>query len=94
MLYRVVQEALTNAVRYAGDSPIEVQMVYTPEEITLFVDDEGPGASAVGRPGGGHGIVGMAERLATVGGSLQAGPRQPGPGWRVHASVPVLAVAA
>ncbi len=94
VLYRVVQEALTNAVRYAGDSPIEVQMVYTPEEITLFVDDEGPGASAVGRPGGGHGIVGMAERLATVGGSLQAGPRQPGPGWRVHASVPVLAVAA
>jgi hypothetical protein len=36
----------------------------------------------------------MAERLATVGGSLQAGPRQPGPGWRVQASVPVLAVAA
>jgi signal transduction histidine kinase len=94
VLYRVVQEALTNAVRYAGDSPIEVQMLYTPDAITLFVDDEGPGAAAVGRPGGGHGLLGMAERLATVAGTLQAGPRQPGPGWRVQASVPVLAIAA
>jgi len=94
VLYRVVQEALTNAVRYAGDSPIDVQMLYTPDAITLFVDDEGPGAAAVGRQGGGHGLAGMAERLATVGGSLQAGPRDPGPGWRVQASVPVLAMAA
>jgi signal transduction histidine kinase len=94
VLYRVVQEALTNAVRYAGDSPIEVQMLYTPDAITLFVDDEGPGEAAVGRPGGGHGLAGMAERLAAVGGTLQAGPRHPGPGWRVQASVPVLAMAA
>jgi signal transduction histidine kinase len=94
VLYRVVQEALTNAVRYAGDSPIDVQLLYTPEVVTLFVDDDGPGAAAIGRPGGGHGLVGMAERLAAVGGALQAGPRQPGPGWRVQASVPVLAMAA
>ena len=92
VLYRVVQEALTNAVRYAGDSVIEVQLLYTPETVTLFVDDEGPGAAAASRPGGGHGLVGMAERLATVSGSLTAGPRQPGPGWRVHASIPVLAL--
>jgi len=92
VLYRVVQEALTNAVRYAGDSMIDVQLIHTPEAITLFVDDEGPGAAAVGRPGGGHGLLGMAERLATVGGTLSAGPRQPGPGWRVQASIPVLAL--
>jgi len=92
VLYRVIQEALTNAVRYAGDSVIDVQLINTPETITLFVDDEGPGAAAVGRPGGGHGLVGMAERLAAVGGSLNAGPRQPGPGWRVQASIPVLAL--
>jgi hypothetical protein len=36
----------------------------------------------------------MSERLATFGGSLEAGPRTPGPGWRVYASVPVLAIAA
>jgi signal transduction histidine kinase len=92
VLYRVVQEGLTNAVRYAGDSVIEVQLIYTPESVTLFVDDEGPGAAATGRPGGGHGIVGMAERLATVNGTVTAGPRKPGPGWRVQASIPVLAL--
>jgi signal transduction histidine kinase len=95
VLYRVVQEALTNAVRYAGDSVIDVQIINTPETITLFVDDDGPGPAAgpaPGRPGGGQGLVGMGERLAAVGGSLSAGPRQPGPGWRVQASIPVLAM--
>jgi signal transduction histidine kinase len=94
VIYRVVQEALTNAVRYAGDAPIDVQLLYSPDAITVFVDDEGTGAAAAVRPGGGHGLVGMSERLATVGGSLTAGPRTPGPGWRVHASVPVLAMVA
>jgi signal transduction histidine kinase len=94
VIYRVVQEALTNAARYAGDATIEVQLIYRPEAITVFVDDDGPGAAAVGRPGGGHGLVGMSERLSTFGGTLEAGPRTPAPGWRVYASVPVLAVAA
>jgi len=94
VLYRVVQEALTNAVRYAGDSVIDVQMINTAETITVFVDDDGPGAAPAveARPGGGHGLVGMAERLAAVGGTLTAGPRHPGPGWRVQASIPVLAL--
>lgn len=94
VIYRVVQEALTNAARYAGDALIEVQLIYSPDTITVFVDDDGPGKEAVGRPGGGHGLLGMSERLATFGGSLSAGPRQPGPGWRVYATVPVLAIAA
>ena len=93
-IYRVVQEALTNAVRYAGDATIDVQLVYAPHAISVFIDDDGPGAAAVGRPGGGHGLVGMSERLATIGGTLEAGPRNPGPGWRVYATVPVLAMAA
>ena len=94
VLYRLIQEALTNAVRYAGDGPIDVQVIYSPTAITVFVDDEGPGPSAAsGRPaasGGGHGLVGMQERLAAIGGTLEAGPRRPGPGWRVHASIPVV----
>jgi signal transduction histidine kinase len=89
VVFRVVQEALTNAVRYAGDAPIEVQLVYSPTAITVFVDDEGVGGTGP-RQGGGHGLAGMAERLATLGGALEAGPRRPGPGWRVHASVPIL----
>jgi signal transduction histidine kinase len=93
-IYRVVQEALTNAVRYAGDACIDVQLIYAPQAITVFVDDNGPGAAATGRPGGGHGLAGMYERLATIGGTLEAGPRKPGPGWRVYATVPVLALVA
>jgi signal transduction histidine kinase len=91
VIYRVVQEALTNAVRYAGDAPITVEVIYTPETITVFVDDEGPGVAQPTRPGGGHGLLGMSERLATVGGTLEFGPRSPKPGWRVHATIPIMA---
>jgi signal transduction histidine kinase len=92
-VYRVVQEALTNAVRYAGEAAIDIQVIFSPTNITLFIDDEGPGASP-GRPdtppGTGHGLVGMQERLAAVGGTLEAGPKRPGPGWRVYATIPVI----
>ena len=97
IVYRLVQEALTNAVRYAGDGPIDVQVIYSPTAITVFVDDEGAASSgpadrdvAHGPGGSGHGLVGMQERLAAIGGTLEAGPRRPGPGWRVHASIPVV----
>lgn len=98
-VYRVVQEALTNAVRYAGDTPVDIQVIFSPTAITVFVDDEGTGSSpgstakaATDRApdGSGHGLVGMQERLAAVGGTLEAGPRRPGPGWRVYASIPVV----
>jgi signal transduction histidine kinase len=98
-VYRVVQEALTNAVRYAGEAAIDIQVIFSPTAITVFVDDEGTGSSSgpVARsgadptPGGsGHGLVGMQERLASVGGSLEAGPKRPGPGWRVYATIPVV----
>jgi len=94
LIYRVVQEALTNAARYAPDAAIDVQVIYAPQTVTVFVDDDGPGGAALSRPGGGHGLLGMSERLSTFGGSLEAGPRTPGPGWRVYASIPVLAIAA
>ena len=90
-VYRLVQEALTNAVRYAGDTPIDIQVIFSPASITVFVDDEGPGAGNRRASGGsGHGLAGMRERLAAVGGTLEAGPRQPGPGWRVYATIPVV----
>ncbi len=95
-VFRVVQEALTNAVRYAGDAPVDIQVIFSPAAITVFVDDEGPGAAATARPAPGrsgapgHGLVGMQERLAAVGGTLEAGPRRPGPGWRVYATIPVI----
>ena len=98
-VYRVVQEALTNAVRYAGDAAVDIQVIFSPTAITVFVDDEGTGSSSISMakaatdraPGAsGHGLVGMQERLAAVGGSLDAGPKRPGPGWRVYATIPVV----
>jgi len=98
-VYRVIQEALTNAVRYAGDAAVDIQVIFSPTAITVFVDDEGAGSSSgsTAKPapdhiagGSGHGLVGMQERLAAVGGSLEAGPRRPGPGWRVYATIPVV----
>jgi signal transduction histidine kinase len=93
-IYRVVQEALTNTLRYAGQGRVLVEITYTPEYIVVFVDDEGPGAGAAGKgkDGGGHGLVGMQERIAGVGGTLTAGPRAPGPGWRVHVRIPMALV--
>lgn len=97
IVYRVVQEALTNSVRYAGNSPVDVQLIFSPTAITVFVDDDGPGASGTDGAvrgarlsGSGHGLTGMQERLSAIGGTLEAGPRTPGPGWRVHASIPVV----
>jgi signal transduction histidine kinase len=96
-VYRVVQEAVTNAVRYAGDATIDIQVIFSPASLTVFVDDDGGGPSAKAGPasvpsagGSGHGLVGMQERLAAVGGTLEAGPRRPGPGWRVYATIPVM----
>lgn len=93
-VYRLVQEALTNAVRYAGTTPIDIQVIFSPAAITVFVDDDGPGADGKrdsgGVAGGGHGLAGMRERLAAVGGTLEAGPKNPGPGWRVYATIPVI----
>jgi signal transduction histidine kinase len=89
-VYRLVQEAITNAVRYAGEAPIDVQVIFSPAAITVFVDDEGPGPASKRPVGSGHGLAGMRERLAAVGGTLEAGPRQPGPGWRVYATIPVI----
>ena len=88
-VYRVVQEALTNAIRHAPGSKVQVEITYAPGFVILFVDDEGP---AAGGPKGtdGHGLLGMRERVAALGGTLDAGPRHPGPGWRVHARLPLL----
>jgi signal transduction histidine kinase len=96
-IYRVVQEALTNTLRYAGQGRVLVEITYTPEYIVVFVDDDGPGPGGSAKAkeakdGGGHGLLGMQERITAVGGTLTAGPRTPGPGWRVHARIPMALI--
>ena len=85
--YRIAQEALTNVLRHAGARSATVRVVVGPGAIELEVVDDGSGASAVA-DGAGHGVRGMRERAAAVGGSVEAGP-QDGGGWRVHARLPM-----
>jgi signal transduction histidine kinase len=89
VIYRVVQEALTNAMRYAPQAHVQLELTYAPDAVVVFVDDDGAGAAPAKGTGTGHGLMGMYERVAAVGGSVKAGPREPGPGWRIHARIPV-----
>lgn len=89
-LYRVAQEALTNVARHAGAAQVQLALAPQPPagSLLLTVDDDGRGMPA-SRPRGGLGLVGMAERVAAVGGSLEllASPRG---GLRVAARVPAV----
>ncbi len=87
-VYRVVQEALTNALRYASEAEhVTVTIDYGPAATTITVADDGTGAHAAGSVGSGRGLIGMAERAAVFGGTVEAGPTPTG-GWRVHAVLP------
>jgi signal transduction histidine kinase len=87
--FRIVQEALTNVARHAGPATATVLVAYGDGDLTVQVDDDGRGVSAHdGAAGSGKGIVGMRERVAALGGDLQAGPR-PGGGFRVRARLPL-----
>jgi signal transduction histidine kinase len=82
--YRVVQEALTNTLKHAGAAHAEVTVRFTPAHVELQVADDG---TASQNGSGGHGLIGMRERMALYGGSVEAGPRDGG-GWLVSARIP------
>jgi signal transduction histidine kinase len=86
--YRIVQEALTNIRTHAGPAHARVELRYTDDALALEVTDDGHAAGQAGNGGGGRGLVGMRERVALVGGRLEAGPR-PGGGFRVAAVLPL-----
>ena len=91
--YRIVQEALTNALKHAGPTRARVRIEYCDDSVLVEVTDDGAGAGAAngsGAPGSGHGLVGMRERVAIVGGELTAGPRPTG-GYAVSARLPYAA---
>ncbi|MEU5790158.1 histidine kinase [Micromonospora purpureochromogenes] len=89
-VYRVVQEALTNALKHAGvGASVTVTLEHVPDAVVVRVVDDGHGRPPVGpAPSGGHGLVGMRERVGVYDGSLVAGPRLAG-GWRVEARLPL-----
>jgi signal transduction histidine kinase len=84
--YRVVQEALTNAIKHAGAAPTEVTVRWQPEHLELEIVDNG--APAANGKGGGHGLVGMEERVRLYDGELRAG-RRAGGGFEVVARLPL-----
>ena len=87
--YRIVQESLTNVLRHAPRARVLVALSYGRDTIEIVVDDDGDGVRVPAGSGGGHGILGMRERAAAGGGTLTAGPREGGSGWRVRAQLPL-----
>lgn len=86
--YRIVQESLTNAVQHGGPNvSANVAVTFRDDALDVLVVDDGRGAAAAPSNGGGHGLVGMKERVAVLGGSFEAGVK-PGGGYRVHARIP------
>jgi signal transduction histidine kinase len=92
--YRIIQESLTNTIRHAGPATATVSLGYQTDELRIDVTDTGRGQdSGRGQPaiagnGGGHGLAGMRERAAAVGGTVEAGPGPAG-GFRVAARLPL-----
>ena len=88
--YRIVQEALTNVTRHAGQACTTVRLWYGPDALTVQVDDEGDGTQERLPEASGLGLIGMRERVGALGGLLHAGPRPDG-GFQVRAELPVRA---
>jgi signal transduction histidine kinase len=90
VMYRIVQEGLTNVIKHAGPAArAEVTVRWGPRTLEIDVLDDGRGAGVPPGPGG-HGLIGMSERAAAYGGTVHAGPR-PGGGHALHATIPVAA---
>jgi signal transduction histidine kinase len=84
--YRIVQEALTNARKHGATAPVRIEIERDEDELrTVVTSAVGPGR---GGESGGHGLIGMAERVRVYGGELEAGPAEPGT-WAVRASIPL-----
>lgn len=90
--YRIVQEALINALKHAGPATAAVTVRYGDQALDIDVRDDGaaasPAASPAGENGAGAGLIGMRERVGLLGGRLRVG-RRPGAGFAVHAHLPL-----
>ncbi|MEV6328010.1 histidine kinase [Streptomyces sp. NPDC051909] len=87
--YRIVQEGLTNAVRYARDETVTARIALSGDELEITMENPLPGAgpAPVARPDGGRGLRGVAERARLLGGAAEAGPVEGC--WRLAARLPV-----
>lgn len=88
VVFRVLQESLTNTLRHAGLVNTHVRLAVDAHSVTVEVSDEGAALPSHGSSGGGNGLAGMHERVSQLGGTLRAGPGQGG-GFTVRADMPL-----
>lgn len=86
--YRIIQEGLTNALRYAGPAEACVSVTYGEDRVVLEILDDGQGDGYARHAGAGHGLLGLRERVSVHGGELAAGPRPEG-GYALQATLPL-----
>jgi signal transduction histidine kinase len=86
--YRVVQEGLTNVVKHAGPTTCRVVLSESDGVLRITVEDDGARGTRSEPPSGGHGLIGLRERVALFGGTVEAGPRPGGTGYRLVATLP------
>lgn len=86
--YRVIQEALTNTIKHAHARSVRVRVDFAPDALSVEVSDDGRGAPSADEAGGGHGVVGMRERVRLYDGVLTAAPGAGG-GYTVTARFPL-----
>lgn len=86
--YRIVQEAITNAVKHGEATQVDVSLRHSSDTLDLVVTDNGTATSGLGLPASGHGLIGIRERVALFGGQVEAGPKSGG-GWRLVAHLPL-----
>ncbi|HEV2029027.1 MAG TPA: histidine kinase [Candidatus Dormibacteraeota bacterium] len=86
--YRIVQEAITNVLKHANASRLEVTIGYEPDALVLAISDNGGGAARTTEPSNGHGLIGMRERVELFGGEMGTGSSSLG-GFTVHARLPI-----
>ncbi len=84
--YRIVQEALTNVLKHAESAPTRIRLEYAEDALTVSVHDRGGCPPKAAGDGVGHGLIGIRERVAVVGGEVEAGPRDGG--FEVRARLP------
>jgi signal transduction histidine kinase len=92
--YRIVQEALTNTLKHAGpDSAASVRLEFRADRVRVEISDDGTGpADGADGLGNGHGLRGIAERVALLGGHLETGRAAGGTGFRLAATLPLAAI--
>jgi len=89
-VYRIVQEALTNVLKHSRPRRVTVTLAFRDSTLEVEVLDDGAATTSDTDGSGGHGLVGMRERVALLGGELETGPRASG-GFRVAARLPIEA---